>query len=72
MGKKTKKVGVAGRFGVRYGKGVKKRVIEIESVQRGKHVCPHCLKPGLKRLASGIWYCKKCGLKIAGKAYEVG
>jgi len=69
---RTKKVGPSGRFGARYGKGVKKRVTEIEKIQRKKHACPHCLRPGMKRLASGIWTCRKCGLKIAGKAYEPG
>ncbi len=69
---RTKKVGPSGRFGTRYGKGVKKRIVEIERVQKKKHVCPQCLKPGMKRVASGIWLCRKCGLKMAGKAYEPG
>jgi len=69
---RTKKVGSSGRFGVRYGKGIKTRVVKIEKTQKKKHVCPHCLKPGMKRLSSGIWTCQKCGLKFAGKAYEPG
>lgn len=69
---RTKKVGSTGRFGVRYGKGVKKRIVDIEKVQKSKHVCPHCLKPGMKRVAFGIWTCRKCGLKMTGKAYEPG
>jgi len=66
----TRKVGPSGRFGVRYGKGVKKKLVEVERVQKRKHKCPNCLKPGLKRVATGIWECRKCGLKFAGKAYE--
>lgn len=69
---RTKKVGSSGRFGARYGKGVKKRITAIEKIQKKKYVCPKCMKAGMKRLASGIWACKKCGLKKAGKAYEPG
>lgn len=67
---RTKKVGPSGRFGPRYGKGVKKRVVEIERVQRKKHKCPNCLKLMVKRVSPGIWECRKCGLRFAGKAYE--
>lgn len=68
MGRK-KKVGSAGRYGSRYGKKVKKLVAEIEKIQKKKHVCPRCKMPYVKRLASGIWMCKKCGVKFAGPAY---
>ncbi|MEM5773212.1 MAG: 50S ribosomal protein L37ae [Candidatus Aenigmatarchaeota archaeon] len=57
------------RFGPRYGKGVKKRVAEIEKIQKQKHFCPKCGMNYVKRLASGIWKCKKCGTKFAGAAY---
>jgi len=69
---RTKKVGSTGRFGVRYGKGVKNRFLKIETVQKAKHVCPRCLRTGLKRVSSGIWLCERCSLKFAGKAYEPG
>jgi len=66
----TKKVGSAGRFGARYGRKLKKKLIDVEKVQRAKHKCPFCKKEGgVKRVASGIWTCKKCGAKFAGKAY---
>ncbi len=68
---RTKKVGSAGRFGIRYGKGVKEKVIEIERSQKAKHVCPSCMKPTIRREASGVWKCRKCGIKIAGRAYNV-
>lgn len=69
---KTKKVGSTGRWGARYGLMIRKRVLVIEQIQRGKHKCPFCLKFAVKRLASGIWHCKHCGAKFAGKAYEPG
>ena len=62
-----KKVGVTGRFGPRYGTKTKKAIRKIE--ERGKGVCPYCERPALKRVASGIWYCKKCKTKFAGAAY---
>jgi len=67
---KTKKVWSTGRFGARYGKKIRQRVIDVEKIQKKKHSCPSCFKPGVKRVTSGIWECKKCGLKFAGKAYK--
>lgn len=58
-----------GRFGSRYGKGVKKRVAEIERFQKQRHACPRCGMLYVKRVSSGIWKCKKCGAKFAGSAY---
>lgn len=68
----TKKVKSAGRFGARYGRKLRKRVTDIEAEQKKKHTCPYCSKTGsVKRLASGIWNCKKCGSKFTSKAYTV-
>ncbi len=69
---KTKKVKSAGRFGARYGLKLRKKLIEVENKQKKKHECPSCKKKGLKRIASGIWECPKCGNKFAGKAYFPG
>jgi len=68
----TKKIGSAGRFGARYGLKIRKKIAEIESIQKQKHKCPECLKFTLKRIACGIWACKSCGNKFAGRAYEPG
>ena len=65
---RTKKVKSAGRYGVRYGRRIRQRIVASESTK--KHACPHCLRPGVKRIAAGIWECRKCGLKFAGKAYK--
>ncbi len=61
---RTKKVKSAGRYGVRYGKKVRKKITEIESVQRKKQKCVFC-NGVAKRLSKGIWLCKKCGKKFA-------
>ncbi len=66
---RTKKVGIAGKYGARYGLRVRKRNIVIGRLRKEK-ACPRCLKPGLKRLSPGIWKCSKCDLKLAGKAHK--
>lgn len=62
------KKSTVGRFGARYGAKIRQAVADIEA-QRTKK-CPNCLKDGLKRVSAGIWECKKCGYKFAGKAYK--
>jgi large subunit ribosomal protein L37Ae len=66
---RTKKAMSAGRYGARYGTKVRQRIIGVES-GKGSYSCPRCLKPGVKRISAGIWECRKCGLKFAGKAYK--
>ena len=69
---RTKKAGTAGRFGTRYGARIRHQVAEIEKKQRKLYPCPNCLKVKVKRLAAGIWQCKKCNTKFASKAYSFG
>ena len=69
MYKMTKKVGPTGRFGPRYGKRIREAVLKIEKKQRQKHVCPKCKMKKVKRVAMGIYECKKCGVKFASGAY---
>lgn len=57
------------RFGPRYGTKTKKIVAAIERVQKKKQSCPFCERQTLKRVAAGIWVCRKCGAKFAGEAY---
>ena len=66
----TKKVGSTGRFGARYGRGVKVVVKKIEEKQRMSYVCPSCKSKTLKRVSAGIWQCRKCKAKFAGGAYS--
>ena len=56
---RTKKVGITGRFGARYGRKAKRQVKKIEENMKKKHVCPK----------AGIWECKKCGTVFTGGAY---
>ena len=64
---KGKKIGASGRYGAGYGK-VKQRLNEVESKQRKKQTCPFC-NGMAKRVANGIWNCKKCKKKFAGGTY---
>ena len=66
-----KKVGSTKRFGARYGRKVKHRFGVIEAEQRKRHKCPYCNATSVKRVAVGIWNCRKCGAKFTGKAYSI-
>jgi large subunit ribosomal protein L37Ae len=66
---RTKKIGSAGKFGPRYGMRLRRKWVEIDRKQRLRHVCPVCQRRGVKRVASGIWACRKCGAKFTGGAY---
>ncbi len=69
MTSKLKKIKSAGRFGARYGKRAKSRLVSIEEKQRKKQKCIFCKKDGVKRVSKGIWNCKKCGKKFASDVY---
>ncbi len=66
---RTSKVYSTGRFGVRYGVGIRKRVIKVEAQQKDRKKCPFCGLSKLKRKAAGIFSCEKCGKEFAGGAY---
>jgi len=69
--KTEEKLGSVKRFGVRYGRKLKLKFSKIETEQRKLHKCPYCSKISVKRVAVGIWRCKKCDAKFTGKAYSV-
>ena len=70
MARRTKKAGPIARFGPRYGVRIRRRVLDIEVVQRAPHSCPRCQAPKVKRAATGVWRCHHCGLVFAGGAYR--
>lgn len=68
----TKKVGITGRFGVRYGLRTRRLVKKVEDTRKKKHICPNCKNIGkVKRLSLGVWHCEKCDYKFTSRAYEV-
>ncbi|XP_003387949.1 PREDICTED: 60S ribosomal protein L37a-like [Amphimedon queenslandica] len=69
MAKRTKKVGVVGKYGTRYGASLRKMVKKIEITQHSKYNCYFCGKRSMKRTCVGIWQCKKCRKVIAGGAW---
>lgn len=71
MGSKTKKVKSAGRFGAGYGTNVRKNFNAIEIGQRKRQISPFYSKAKAKRIAAGIWKCKKTGKIFAGPAYSL-
>lgn len=44
MAKRTRKAGVTGKYGTRYGGAIRKIVKKFELQQRAKYVCPPCGK----------------------------
>ena len=68
---KKEGLGSVKRFGARYGRKTKLKFSKVETEQRKLHKCPYCSKVAVKRLALGIWQCRKCNAKFAGKAYSV-
>jgi predicted RNA-binding Zn-ribbon protein involved in translation (DUF1610 family) len=44
MAKRTKKVGIVGKYGTRYGGAIRKIVKKFELQQHAKYVCPACGK----------------------------
>ncbi len=70
MARRTRKVGVVGRYGPRYGVRIRRRVQEIDEGARRKYVCPNCQAVAVKRRASGVWACRHCGTVFAGGAYR--
>merc|ERR1711909_192546 len=72
MAKRTKKVGVVGKYGTRYGASLRKTVKKMEITQHAKYLCTFCGKESMKRTAVGIWKCsvKNCNITVAGGAWN--
>jgi large subunit ribosomal protein L37Ae len=70
MARKTKKTGISGKFGARYGVTIRKRIRDVEREKVKRHECPSCNHKAVKRVDTGIWRCRKCGTTFAGGAYR--
>ncbi|PIA27294.1 hypothetical protein AQUCO_08100023v1 [Aquilegia coerulea] len=71
MTKRTKKAGIVGKYGTRYGASLRKQIKKMEVSQHSKYFCEFCGKYAVKRKAVGIWGCKDCGKVKAGGAYTL-
>lgn len=69
MSRKTKKVGITGKYGPRYGSSLKYRAKLCMDAQSKRYECVFCGKIALKRVAAGIWQCRRCKKRITGGAY---
>ena len=69
MSQRTKKVGSTGWMGPRYGIRIRRRVLEIDRVKRRASPCPRCSTVTLRRVASGVFECRRCGHRFASNAY---
>ena len=52
MAKRTRKAGVVGKYGTRYGGAIRKIVKKFELQQRAKYVCPPCGKVRITPLSN--------------------
>ncbi|XP_077887359.1 large ribosomal subunit protein eL43 [Ictidomys tridecemlineatus] len=64
--KRTKKVGIIGKYGTRYGASLWKIVKKIKISQHAKYTCSFCGKTMRKSWALGIWHCSPCMKTVAG------
>eukprot|EP00389_Voromonas_pontica_P002323 GDKH01003445.1.p1 GENE.GDKH01003445.1~~GDKH01003445.1.p1 ORF type:complete len:109 (-),score=25.88 GDKH01003445.1:69-395(-) len=71
MAKRTKKAGVTGKYGTRYGASLRKLVKKFEISQHAKYTCTFCGKDTVKRDAVGIWKCRGCKRTMAGGAWTL-
>jgi large subunit ribosomal protein L37Ae len=44
MAKRTRKAGITGKYGTRYGSAIRKIVKKFELQQHAKYICPPCGK----------------------------
>jgi len=71
MGKRTKKAGVVGKYGTRYGASLRKQIRKIEITQHATYTCTFCGKDTVKRAVVGIWSCRACKKTVCGGAYTL-
>ena len=67
--KRTKKVGIVGKYGTRYGATLRKLSKKILVSQHSKYFCEFCGKYAMKFKAVGIWKCAPCQKTKAGGSF---
>lgn len=55
---------------VGYGKKIRQAVSEANKKSRKKYKCPSCSRTSIRRVANGVWQCRKCSAKFASGAFE--
>jgi len=71
MAKRTKKVGIVGKWGTKFGATLRKIVKKFEITKKAKYLSPFSGKECVRREAVGIWKCKQTGRRIAGGAWTL-
>merc|ERR1712093_221605 len=71
VNKRTKKVGITGKYGTRYGASLRKEVKKIEVSQHATYTCGFCGKDAVRRAVVGIWKCRGCKKVVAGGAWNL-
>ncbi|XP_049623504.1 60S ribosomal protein L37a-like [Suncus etruscus] len=66
MTKRTKKVGIVGKYGTHYSAHIE---IKIEISQHAKYIGSFCGKTKMKRRAVDIWHCGSCMKTITGDTW---
>ncbi|XP_039092273.1 60S ribosomal protein L37a-like [Hyaena hyaena] len=66
MAKRTKKVGIVGKYWTHYGASLRKMVKTTEMSQHAKYSCSFCGTTKMKRRAVGTWHCGSCMKTVAG------
>lgn len=69
--KRTKKVGITGKYGVRYGSSLRRQCRKLETQAHARYDCAFCGKTSVKREATGVWSCRSCRKTVAGGAYSL-
>ena len=71
MAKQQAHLGMVKRYGARYGRTLREKAALLDHESRRKHNCPYCSRPAVKRVAAGLWNCRKCDKTFTGRAYTI-
>ncbi|KAI3892431.1 hypothetical protein MKX03_012649 [Papaver bracteatum] len=71
MTKLTKKAGIVGKYGTRYGASLRKKIKKMKISQHSKYFYEFCGEYVVKRKVVEICGCKDCGKVKAGGAYKL-